>query len=124
MKAFLQRSVETRFELRKYSGWGFASFVIALACALIIILEISLVLHNQNDPAFIHTSNLVDPYITWALVILSALGAVLGLVGVIQKGKKKLFGVVGLIVNAIFFLAIIVMYVLNFLAFFSRARPG
>jgi hypothetical protein len=124
MREKLNRILKSRFELRNYSRLGFASFVAALVCGLVVIFEIILVLTNQNNPLLVERMRVLDPWITWAIVLLAVAGIIMGLAGTAQDQKKKIFGQIGLIFNGLFLVGIFVLYLSNTIAFWKLAAGG
>jgi len=113
-----------RFEYKKYSRLGIFSFILALLIALIIIGDIITVLRLQNDPTSVQSFRVLDPLITWLMAFLAFAGIVLGIAAVVQKQKKRLFGLVGLIFNGVFLMGIFSLYILNTIAFWRAAGAG
>ncbi len=124
MREKLNHILTPHFELRNYSRLGFASFVTAVICGLVVIIEIILVLRFQNDAQLMGRFRALDPWITLLIVLLAAGGMVVGLAATAQAQKKKIFGMVGLIVNGLFLLGIFILYLTNTIAFWKVAAGG
>ncbi len=93
--------------LPEHSPFGIASLFIALGVGAIGALSCGAVFRGISTP-----------YGNWPMAILSLailcggpttalIGIPLGLVGVLQKGKRKLFAVLGLVFNLLFLLGIL-----------------
>jgi hypothetical protein len=117
--AFLRPS----FDFKPYSRLGLASFAAALVTGLLVILDISTALRLQQDSSAVQNLRTVDLWLTWAMLALSAAGVLLGFTAVVQRQKKRLFGVVGLVFNSLFLLAILILYLSNLVAFWQLAAP-
>jgi len=124
MKAFSKKLFTVRFDLRKYSRLGIASFLVAILTGLIVIMDIGLALRYQNDPAVIRLFERIDPWLTWLAAFTAFSGIVLGIAATAQKQRERLFGLVGLIANGLFLLGILSLYIASTLAFWRVAGTG
>jgi hypothetical protein len=95
--------------LLEHSPFGIASLLIALSVGAIGALSCGAVFRGISTP-----------YGNWPMAILSLailcggpvtalIGIPLGLLGVFQKGKRKLFGVLGLTFNILFILSVLLL---------------
>ena len=122
---------------RKHSRIGIASFILAVVSVVGMIgsgIGASVAAAGfANDPAFlsgVETGELpagMGGFLAMIglmfLFILTALvGAVLGLVGLFQKDRAKLFSILGLIFNSLVVLFVMVVLVVGMLA--APALPG
>jgi hypothetical protein len=109
-------------DTQKHSKIGIASFVVGIVALLIFCLAIVLAfgygvtLASQNRSFQVTTGN--TTVLTLGLMIfispaLSLVGAVLGFVAVFQKNSKKLFGILGLVLNMLTILAFCVLLVIG-----------
>jgi hypothetical protein len=115
----------TKFKLvslnKKYSRMGIASFILAIITPLIVIGDAAIVLRLQNDQAIVQNFIVIDPLLTWLMVFLIVAGLVLGIAGVFQKEKNRLFGFIGLFFNGLFLLGICSLYIINVLDFMKSS---
>ncbi len=122
MEETVKKRWQVRFDARQYSKLGISSFVIAILAALIVIIDISMGLGAKNDSAaVIQSYQALDVWLTWLTALMAFAGVVLGLAAVVQKQRKKLFGLVGLIVNGLFLAAIFGLYMVNAVGFMRLA---
>ncbi|HEX6810325.1 MAG TPA: hypothetical protein VF384_01765 [Planctomycetota bacterium] len=89
-----------------HSGFGVASFVISLVCGLgmVLLFVIAGVMASQAPDGEIDAQSSAAILLGLALIgslLLALLGAVLGIAGVVQKGCKKTFAVLGLVFNGL-----------------------
>ncbi len=125
MEETVKKKWQVRFDARQYSRLGIASFVAAILAALIVIVDISLGLHAKNDATTtIQSFQSLDVWLTWLTALMAFAGIIMGLAAVAQKQRKRLFGLVGLIVNALFLVAIIGLYMVNAIWFLRLANRG
>lgn len=101
----------------KHSGFGIASFVIALLCgfgefALVMVLGFL----ESSTPGGIDEESAVAVVLGLALfggVVLAFVGLVLGLVGLVTANRKKVFAVLGLMFNAMLVMAVVGLVLLG-----------
>lgn len=96
----------------KHSGPGIASFVIALVTLvsyavsfLILGMQASSILSNSND--VIADSSEAIMYLGLSVIILAAInviGAVVGIIGLTLRRRRKVFAIIGTIINAVILL--------------------
>jgi hypothetical protein len=120
MKKIFQIKKTAASDLRKYSRLGMASYTLAIIAALIIIGDITLFLRYSNTLVTEYFKG-IDPVSTWLAAGISVAGIVLGSIAVVQKEKKKLFGIIGLIFNSLFLFTIIGLYAFNAITFWRLA---
>lgn len=99
----------------KHSALGISSFVISM---VVIVLELVSFLLIAVTAAANNKSNLFGVALTFGLIaIFGALGNLtgigLGLAGVIQKNRKKVFSILGLIINSILIILFILLLVVG-----------
>lgn len=116
-----KKKLQIRFNLRSYSRLGFASFLLAIFSGLIVIADMTLGLHYQSDAGVIPTLQKLDVWLTWLAALLALAGIVLGIAAVAQKEKKRFFGLAGLVVNGLFLLGIVSLYIQDAAAFWIAA---
>lgn len=122
MEEAFKKKWQIRFDARQYSRLGIASFGVAILAALIVIADISAGLGAKGDPAAVVQSyQALDVWLTWLTALLAFAGVVLGIACVAQKQRKRLFGLVGLIVNGLFLVAIFSLYLVNAVGFLRLA---
>ncbi len=113
----------------KHSGLGIASFILAIiAIVLVVALIIVTAVIAKDELADIALSqgNLTEEQIKefapllivifltfFGSVILSLVGAILGIVGLLQKNRKKLFAILGTLLNSLGWIIIIILIVVG-----------
>ncbi|MFD0958269.1 hypothetical protein [Paenibacillus chungangensis] len=121
-------------ETLKHSGLGIASFIIALLAILAAI--ITLVLTVSFTAEFINMGTL-DPESLEAQILdgdsaivsimaagllfivsigLSVIGLILGIVGAVMKNRKKVFSVLGIVLNALIAVGVVVLVIISMVA--------
>lgn len=110
-------------ETQKHSRLGIASFVIGLVSLIIFCLAIVLafgygVSVASSSPS-VQSLEASPTILAFGLMMLFSpflglVGAVLGFVAVFQKDKKKLFGILGIVVNLLIVLAFCALLVIGF----------
>jgi len=121
----------------KHSRLGIASFIMAVISIAGIILAIFLLVSaigSQLDPAAIQAGELptlpeglMKSVITatglfFLFIILSLIGAVLGVAGLFQKDRLKLFAILGLVFNGLLVFLIVAIVFISALA--GPTLPG
>jgi len=105
---------ETHTNPMKHSGLGIASFIISLlnGVLMLILVIASAAMVNEglteNDPGM----QLLGVVLLGS-VILTMVGGVFGIITCFQKTHKKIFGIIGLILNAMTFLGIIILMIIG-----------
>lgn len=98
---------------KKFSGLGIASFVISIvATVLLFLLFIIAGIIEVSTPGGVDESSATAVIIgffliTFMFVLIAALG--LGIGGIFQKGRKKIFAILGVIFSALTFIGITVL---------------
>jgi FtsH-binding integral membrane protein len=99
--------------LKKYSRPGMASSAIALLVGLILIAAMLILQLGQNNPDTVQNFKVIDPYLTWVVMFLSMVGLMLGIAAARSGHGNRFFGFIGLVINGLFLLGIISLYVVN-----------
>lgn len=103
-----QRSGPPQF----HSGFGVTSFVLAmvgLLCDVIMLLmSVSMAGSRMDRDAVMMVSCTV-----WIGLILHFFGAIFGLIGVLQADRKKVFGVIGLVINSVILLLVLILFLMG-----------
>jgi hypothetical protein len=120
MKKFFQLKRLPSTDLRKYSRLGLASYVLVIVTALIIIGDLTLFLRFSNTLVTEYFKG-IDLVATLLAAGVALAGIILGFAAVVQKQKKRLFGIIGLIFNSLFLLTIFTLYISNAVAFWRLA---
>lgn len=101
----------------KHSGLGIASFVLSLITGLGEFLGIGLAgtvtaanpnVTDETSQVFMWIGSLVC-----GGLVLNILGVILGIVGLVQPGQKKVFSTLGLIFNVILVLGIALLMIIG-----------
>lgn len=121
-------------ETLKHSGLGIASFIIALLAILAAIITLVLTVSFTAD--FIDMGTL-DPESLEAEIVegggaigavlaagllfivsigLSIIGLILGIVGAVMKNRKKVFSVLGIVLNALIAVGVVVLVLISIVA--------
>jgi hypothetical protein len=103
-------------EMRKHSRLGIASFIISMVVVLIIFGDIALALGLSGGISVPQSYAGVDTALTCASALLAAVGLVLGIVAVTRKNTKKVFGILGLVFNALIVLGICALIGINIMS--------
>lgn len=96
----------------KHSSLGIASFIIGIITGIMefvcIIASAMLVTTNPESAAMVVVGLLLLAGIIFALV-----GIGLGIGGLVQKKRKKVFSIIGLILNAFTFIAVVGLMIIG-----------
>ena len=65
---------------------------------------------------FVQNFAVLDSVLTCLAAILALVGLGLGIATVVQKETRRIFGLLGLVFNGLFLLAICILYVINLFA--------
>jgi len=103
-------------ELRKHSRLGMASFIISIVAALIICIDIVLAFGNGSGFSVSSSYAWVDTALTCASAVAAVVGLVLGIIAVNRKNTKKVFGILGLVFNALIVLGICALIRINIMS--------
>lgn len=95
--------VENRF--LKHSGFGIASFIIALAVgALEFILLVVAGILESTTPGGIDENSPIAMLLGLAMIggiLVDLLGIIFGIVGLCQRGRKKVFAILGVVIGCL-----------------------
>jgi phosphoglycerol transferase MdoB-like AlkP superfamily enzyme len=99
-------------EVKKFSGTGIAAFIIAI----VVVLGFSLLLIYAFYPP-------ASQYLEWFYIagnlffiflgVLSIVGVVLGIIGLVKKTQNKIFTIIGLFLNFLFLVSSCVLWALS-----------
>jgi mannose/fructose/N-acetylgalactosamine-specific phosphotransferase system component IIC len=93
-------------DTRKHSRLGIASLIIALLAAFIICGDVVPVFRITGSLTVSQIYAWIANTLTCISTLLALVGFGLGIVAVVQKNKKKVFGILGLVFNALIVLGI------------------
>ncbi len=97
----------------KHSTLGIISFVLALVAFLVFCIDLIIVLAmGDKNPANL-TFNPIDTVLSCMAGFIALVGLALGIAAVVDKKKKKLFGILGLVFSALYLLAYCVLIGIN-----------
>lgn len=88
----------------RHSGVGIASFVISLIAIIILLGLILLAILTEAIGISADSQEILYLIIGFSAIILgllSIIGIVLGIIGVFQEDRKRVFSILGLIINAV-----------------------
>lgn len=110
----------------KHSGPGIAAFVLGLLNILLVIIGFIVVIAGVAEfvspdgtfasddlEANMNAALLGGVFMILGALALSLVGTVLGIVGVVIKNRRKAFGIIGLILNALLLLSVVVLMVIG-----------
>ncbi|WP_036718433.1 hypothetical protein, partial [Paenibacillus harenae] len=121
----------------KQSGLGIASFVLALLSVVLIIVSIvfgtmfadqivnsDLALADPSDPAAFQQTfeelggDVLVPIMIAGLSIIAAIGIsfiglILGIIGLFSKNRRKVFGIIGVVLNGLLVVGAILLIVIG-----------
>lgn len=102
----------------KHSAFGIASFIISIIAwiSLLMTLIVAVIIAAVVEPINIQESYPIGILVGSLLLIvflLSLIGIGLGIAGLFQKKRKKVFSILGLIFNGIVFLGIFVLFIIG-----------
>ncbi|MEK3883063.1 hypothetical protein [Paenibacillus sp. PL2-23] len=119
----------------KHSGPGIASFIIALLAVLALVIGVILsVVAVANSTDFIgatpeeieeqllsggggDAASLIGAGLLMMLSIgIAIIGLILAIIGVVMKNRKKVFAIIGLILNGLMVLSVIVLMAIGLMA--------
>ncbi|RJE84632.1 hypothetical protein D3P07_22125 [Paenibacillus sp. 1011MAR3C5] len=116
--------------VKKHSGLGIASFVLALVALLTFILSIILIasslpeLMNMTSPEEFQQRIIdnngegfeglvIGSFIIFLAVGIAFIGFVLGIIGLFMKNRKKVFSIIGTVLNGLITIGSIFMLILG-----------
>lgn len=101
----------------KHAGLGIASFIISLIIGLAeFVLVIIAGVMQATTPGGINETAPVAIFLGMLLIggiVVCLIGLGLGIAGVLQKDRKKIFGVLGLIFNGLIILGVLLLMVIG-----------
>ena len=101
----------------KHSGVGIGSFVISiLNSGLILILIIIAGVMVEEGVSEDDAEMQVVGIFFLGSILLALIGVVLGIITCFQKDKKKVLGIIGLVLNALTVVGVIILMVIGFVA--------
>lgn len=105
------------FEVEKHSGLGIASFITAIfsGCFIFVIMIIAGVIEISNPGGMDENSAAAIIIGLFIIIFLGTalLGLGLGIASLIQKNRKKIFGILGTIISLITFLGTVFLIILG-----------
>jgi hypothetical protein len=120
---------QTTVPQKKHSGLGIASFILALVAIIGIIGSVITMVVSVgsaiSDPAAINPENpsfaALGPAIAASFgmiisVVLSFVGAILGIVALFQKERAKLFSILGTVFNSLIVFGLIALFLIGIIA--------
>lgn len=111
-------STKTPDVVQRHSGFGIASFVASIAMGLmlffLIILAGIMYSSGQTDPE--SAQMIVLGLFIIGSLIAAAFGLTLGIVGLVQKNRRKVFAALGVAFNGILILSVILLMVIGTLS--------
>ena len=100
-----------------HSRMGIASFVLAILVGLgIFAIIVVLGVMETSTPGGVDESSVVVGLLGLGIVLgllINVVGLGLGVAGAIQRRRKKLFAILGIVLNAVIFLGVLVVIVLG-----------
>lgn len=107
--------------VRKHSGLGIASFIISLLAIIGYIAAIGIIATGVNDivllsgemsgEELVQQSGVIVGFLIFVVAgILNMVSLILGIVGLIIKNRKKVFGILGLVISCISILLMIILF--------------
>lgn len=89
----------------KHSGLGIASFVLSMTVGLVVFVLIAIAGYQEMKTPGGMDENAPETMLLGLLMmgalLLNLVGVALGIAGVVQKDRKKIFGVLGLTFNLV-----------------------
>jgi len=105
-----QRSGPPQF----HSGFGVTSFVLAMVGLLIDV--IMMLMAVSIGPRMGRDAAMTMGCAFWIGLIVHFFGAIFGLIGVLQADRKKVFGVIGLVINSVILVIVLIMFMIGLAA--------
>ncbi|WP_105619956.1 DUF6142 family protein [Vallitalea okinawensis] len=98
----------------KHSGPGIASFIISLVCIILLVVLFGVALISESGELALDEEEAM--YLVLGLVgiidgILNIIGVGLGIFGIVQKNRKRVFPIIGLIINGTLLLFFIYLFI-------------
>jgi hypothetical protein len=105
----------------KHSRLGMTSLIVAILVFMIVDGDMAVILFYRNESSLLRGFATLDSLLTGLTFLLTLVGLGLGLTAVIQKEAKRVFGILGLVSNALFLLTIVAFYAINVLTMIRAA---
>jgi hypothetical protein len=109
-------TIQPPLETKNHSRLGIASFIISIVAVLIICGDIVLVFGLSGGFTVNPSYAGLDTSLTCASAVVALVGVGLGIAAVTQKNAKKVFGILGLVFNALILLGICALMGINILS--------
>jgi len=104
----------------KHSGLGIASFIIAVISTAIIFISFGILAYGEKIyPEIPIPTDVIQPVVVMILFFgsfLSFIGFGLGMAGLIIKGRKKSFSILGFTINSALLIGTILILIIGVLA--------
>lgn len=113
----------------KHSGLGISSFVLAIISILVFIIGIIMVVAASADfvnmsPSEIESEMMAGAGGDFAAIVgaglllmlaigISIIGLILGIIGLVIKNRKKIFGILGVVLNGLMVLGIVFLMIIG-----------
>ncbi len=86
----------------RHSGVGVASFVLAIVAAVVLMIDIVVIVSMQfHNPRRGRESEMIVGLVILACVVLQLLALGLGIGGLLQRDRKKVFAILGVCFSAV-----------------------
>lgn len=110
--------------VRKHSGLGIASFIISLLAiigyiAAIVLITIGvdniiLLSGEISEEELVQQSGFIVGFLMFVFAgVLNIVSLILGIIGIVIKNRKKIFGILGCVISFICILLMIILFVLG-----------
>jgi hypothetical protein len=113
----------------RQSGLGIASFVIGLVSIVVMIVGFVAIVAalgdyispdgtidpNAIDPMELGASMMVGVLAVLGSLAISFVGLILGIIGIVAKNRRKVFGIIGVVLNALLLVGFLGLFVLGLL---------
>lgn len=111
-------SLEQNQEPLKHSGMGIASFVIAIAQGIltVIVIVVAGILTTMGPQSEHQGAFMIVGLVIMGGMLLHLIGIGLGIAGACQKNRKKIFSILGLILNICAILIVVFLIVVGMMA--------
>jgi hypothetical protein len=100
-----------RWEDLPHSGLGIASFILGLSAVCLFLALLILAIAAENRPRYYRDDTLeaILGLLSCGLGLITLVGGGLGIGGVCQSRRRKVFGIIGLCLNGVFLLGILLL---------------
>jgi hypothetical protein len=113
----------------RQSGLGIASFIIGLVSIVVMIIGFVAIVAalgdyiapdgtidpNDIDPMELGASMMVGILAIFGSLAVSFVGLILGIIGLVAKNRRKVFGVIGVVLNALLIVGFLGLFVFGLL---------